>query len=308
MKWRGRKRSENVIDVGGGEQAPAGRPRAKKAAVGGGLGMIVMAVVALIATGGDLSQVLSMLSSQATAGGMGGGASTSSGGSAGSSVQQNTRAEKELVEFIEVVLGDTEQVWHGIFAEMERTYEEPKLYRFRKQIDTACGFQSSAIGPFYCPADKNVYLDLDFFDDLARRHGAAGDFAQAYVIAHEVGHHIQNILGIADQVHRQKRGKSETQQNQLSVRQELHADFLAGVWAHHARQRDLLDRGDLAEALNAAAQIGDDTLQRKSGRQIQPDGFTHGTAAQRQRWFELGFNTGDMKLGLTVFEKAYRDL
>lgn len=300
MKWRGLKRSENVIDVGGGQEAPARGPVARKAAVGGGLGMLLMAVIALVASGGDLSKVMQLLSSQAAAGGGG-----SAGGSVGSGVQANTPQEEEMLAFVGAVLGDTETVWNRIFDGEGRVYDEPTLIRFRDEVQSACGFQSSAVGPFYCGADQQIYLDLTFFNELARRHDAAGDFAQAYVIAHEVGHHVQNVLGISGQVQAQKRGRSEVEQNRLSVRQELHADFLAGVWAHHAAKRDVLERGDLEEALNAAAQIGDDTLQRKARGYVQPDGFTHGTAAQRKRWFELGFSTGDMKLGMEVYDKPY---
>src|SRR5690606_12053608 len=182
---------------------------------------------------------------------------------------------------------------HPLFQQMGQRYQEPRLVLFRDAVQSACGFQQSAVGPFYCPADKQVYLDLTFFRDLDQSLGAPGDFAQAYVIAHEVGHHVQTLLGISTDVHQQKRGVSKTEANALSVRQELQADCFAGIWAHYAdRHRQVLEIGDMEEALNAASAIGDDRLQNRSSGQIVPESFTHGTSEQRMRWFKRGFDTG----------------
>jgi hypothetical protein len=202
-------------------------------------------------------------------------------------------AEQELAEFVAVVLADTEDTWNAQFGALARRYEEPRLVLFRDAVRSACGLAGSAVGPFYCPGDRKVYLDLSFFDDLARRHGAPGDFAQAYVIAHEVGHHVQTLLGISAQVQELGRGRSEAERNRLSVRQELQADCFAGLWGHAAnRERQVLEPGDLEEALNAATAIGDDRLQRQAQGHVVPDSFTHGSSAQRVRWFRQGFESG----------------
>lgn len=287
-----------MIDAGGGEAAPA---RGKKAAVGGGLGLIVVAVIALITSGGDLSKVLGLLQSQAAT-------TQAGGGSASGTVRENTAEEQQVVDFVAQVLGTTEDVWNQLFGEMGKTYQEPKLIRFRESTNSGCGYQTEQVGPFYCGADDTIYIDLGFFDDLARRHKASGDFAAAYVIAHEVGHHVQNITGVSTQVMQQKRGKSETEANRWSVRQELHADFLAGIWGHYVDREGILDHGDLEEALNAAAQIGDDTLQKRARGYVQPEGFTHGTAEQRARWFRRGFESGDLSVGQQLFELPYERL
>ena len=203
--------------------------------------------------------------------------------------------EQQLAEFVSVVLADTEQTWQANFAQMGEQYEEPVLVLFSQRVASACGTASSAVGPFYCPADRKVYLDLSFFRDLDQQLGAPGDFAQAYVVAHEVGHHIQTILGISQQVRNAGRGKSAAVVNALSVRQELQADCFAGVWGHAAHHySDMLEPGDLEEALQAAAAIGDDRLQKRSGGEVVPDSFTHGTSAQRVAWFKRGFESGDM--------------
>ena len=203
--------------------------------------------------------------------------------------------EQQLAEFVSVVLADTEQTWQAIFAESGKQYEEPMLVLFSQRVASACGTASSAVGPFYCPADRKVYLDLSFFHDLDRQLGAPGDFAQAYVVAHEVGHHIQTILGISQQVRSAGQGKSAAVVNALSVRQELQADCFAGVWGHAAHNYSgMLEPGDLEEALQAAAAIGDDRLQKRSGGEVVPDSFTHGTSAQRVAWFKRGFESGDM--------------
>jgi len=212
--------------------------------------------------------------------------------------------QEELADFVSVVLADTEDVWRELFLQMGRDYEEPQLVLFAGAVQSACGFAQSAMGPFYCPADGKVYIDLSFYDELRRRHQSPGDFAQAYVIAHEIGHHVQNLLGISDQVHRMQGRVNEGEYNQLSVRLELQADFLAGVWAHHAqRARAILEPGDIEEALNAASAIGDDRLQREAGRHVVPDSFTHGSSEQRVRWFRKGFESGDFNQGNT-FEAA----
>jgi len=202
--------------------------------------------------------------------------------------------EKESAEFVSVVLAYTEDTWNTIFQAQGRAYKEPRLVLFSGRVDSACGMASAAVGPFYCPGDQQLYIDLSFFQDLAQRHGAPGDFAQAYVIAHEVGHHVQTLLGISNQVRQAGRGRSKAQVNALSVRQELQADCFAGLWGHAVNiERQLLDPGDLEEALTAATAIGDDRLQRESGRGVVPDSFTHGTSAQRMRWFRKGFESGE---------------
>lgn len=204
--------------------------------------------------------------------------------------------EQQLAEFVSVVLADTEQTWQKNFADMGEQYEEPVLVLFSQRVASACGSASSAVGPFYCPADRKVYLDLSFFRDLDQQLGAPGDFAQAYVVAHEVGHHIQTVLGISQQVRSAGRGKSAAVVNALSVRQELQADCFAGVWGHAAHHYSaMLEPGDLEEALQAAAAIGDDRLQKRSGGDLVPDSFTHGTSAQRVTWFKRGFESGDMR-------------
>jgi predicted metalloprotease len=212
-------------------------------------------------------------------------------------------AEEELKQFVSVVLADTEDVWGAQFQQMGREYQRPKLVLFTHQVDSACGFAESALGPFYCPRDEKVYLDMSFFHELEARHGAPGDFAQAYVIAHEVGHHVQNLLGISDQVHSAQQRVSQVQANELSVRLELQADYLAGVWAHHAhRNRQLLEVGDIEEGLRAASAIGDDRLQRQSRGYVVPDSFTHGSSEQRVRWFRKGLESGDFAGAQELFE------
>lgn len=212
------------------------------------------------------------------------------------STQNNLSSEEQaLADFVSVVLGDTETTWHAIFESLGRQYEEPKLVLFSNSVSSACGNAQSTMGPFYCPADQKMYIDLSFYSDLKARYGAPGDFAQAYVIAHEVGHHVQTLLGISSKVHRQKQGLSETEANKLSVKQELQADCFAGLWANSANnQRQLLESGDLEEALAAAAAIGDDRLQKQARGYVVPESFTHGTSKQRQQWFMQGFQSGDI--------------
>lgn len=208
---------------------------------------------------------------------------------------RETAEEKELVEFVSVILADTEETWTTLFRQKGKVYQEPHLVLFRGSVNSACGTAQSAIGPFYCPGDQKVYIDLDFYEQLKNRFKAPGDFAQAYVIAHEVGHHVQNLLGISEKVQAAREKLSKTESNKLSVRMELQADCLAGVWAHHANSaRQLLETGDLEEGLTAASAIGDDTLQKQSQGHVSPDSFTHGSSAQRVKWFKIGFESGDM--------------
>ena len=212
-------------------------------------------------------------------------------------------ARDETKDFVERVLGDTEDTWSAIFRKGGREYRPPKLVLFRGSVDSACGMASSAMGPFYCPSDDKVYLDRSFFEDLSRRFGAPGDFARAYVIAHEVGHHVQNQLGITQKVAQQRRGAAETRSNALSVRVELQADCLAGVWGHYAGQRNLLDPGDVEAGLGAAAAIGDDRLQQQTRGRVSPESFTHGSSAQRVHWFRAGLDSGDVNQ-CNTFETA----
>ena len=272
--------------------------------MGGGLGVLVIAVIMMLLGKNPMAMLSNMPS------GMGGQAAPTQAPTGGDNIVANSPEEAEMLKFIGAVLGNTEDVWGMLFDRNPKlpAYPAPTLVRFRDMVNSACGTQSSAVGPFYCSGDDTIFLDLTFFNELAKRHRAAGDFAQAYVIAHEVGHHIQNVIGITQFVAQKKRGLGEAGKNQWSVRQELHADYLAGVWAHYADQQNLLDRGDREEALNAAAQIGDDTLQRRARGQVRPVEFTHGTARQRQRWFMKGMQAGDMESGLGVYEAAYEDL
>jgi len=246
----------------------------------GGVGVLLVLVVGLF-LGADPRQLLEMVSA-------GAGPSASTGGGAGAPVATGAPTD-EASDFVAAVLGDTEDTWATLFSRMGRRYEPATLVLFRDAVDSACGYATAAVGPFYCPGDRKVYLDLSFFADLSRRFGAPGDFAQAYVIAHEVGHHVQTLLGISREVAARKRTVGEAEANALSVRQELQADCYSGLWAGHAdRARDILERGDVEEGLRAAAAIGDDTLQRRGRGRVQPETFTHGTSAQRVRWFRRG--------------------
>jgi len=222
----------------------------------------------------------------------------------GGAMEQTERApnpvEDELAQFVTVVLAQTEDVWRAEFEQRGQAYREPTLVLFTDRVQSACGLASEAMGPFYCPADEKVYIDLGFYQTMRTRLGAPGDFAQAYVIAHEVGHHVQNLLGITDQVHQMRGRLSEEEYNQLSVRLELQADFLAGVWAHHTEQmKQVIEEGDLEEAIKAASAIGDDKLQRESQGYVVPDAFTHGTSEQRVRWFSRGYQSGSLEDGDT---------
>jgi predicted metalloprotease len=249
-----------------------------------------MIIVLLIITGGDLGKVLQFL------------AANNPGIQQGPAAQQpvDDQQDDELAEFVSVILRDTEIVWSRLFAEMGLEYRKPTLVLFRGNVVSACGFGSAASGPFYCPGDEKLYVDLAFYQELQDRFGAPGDFAQAYVIAHEVGHHVQKQLGTMDKVHALQQRVDKVEANELSVRLELQADFLAGVWAHHAQvQRQILEKGDIEEGLNAASSIGDDTLQKQAQGYVVKDAFTHGTSAQRVRWFRKGLETGELDEGDT---------
>jgi len=212
-----------------------------------------------------------------------------------SASQRSSAAEEELKDFVSVVLADTEDTWNELFREAGGRYREPRLVLFSGAVDSACGFAQSAMGPFYCPSDQKVYIDLSFYRDLRQRFGAPGDFAQAYVIAHEIGHHVQTLLGISEKVRAAQRNGDRSRSNALSVRQELQADCLAGVWAHHAdRSRNILEAGDIDEALTAASAIGDDRMQQRARGYVTPDSFTHGSSKQRVRWFRQGLETGSL--------------
>ncbi|HPT12504.1 MAG TPA: neutral zinc metallopeptidase, partial [Bacteroidales bacterium] len=209
-----------------------------------------------------------------------------------------TEHQKEMGEFVSVVLGYTEDVWGEIFRQNGLEYRQPKLVLFSDNIESQCGYAAAATGPFYCPTDEKVYIDLDFLEKLQSQLGAQGDFAAAYIIAHEVGHHVQNLLGTLDKANEAKSGVSEAEANKISVKVELQADFLAGIWAHYAQQmKNILEAGDIQEAMNAAEAVGDDRLQKQSQGYVVPDSFTHGTSKQRETWFMTGFNTGDISKG-----------
>lgn len=279
MQWRGRRQSTNVDDQRGSGGGGGGM------AFKGGIGtIIVVIVISLILKKNPLS-VLQEINTQ-----------SGPTQSEQPTNYQPTQEEEELGQFVKVVLADTEDVWHSLLKD----YREPTLVMFTGGVQSACGTASSATGPFYCSEDEKVYIDLSFYDELKNRFEAPGDFAQAYVIAHEVGHHVQHLMGITDRVHAQRERLSEEEYNKLSVKLELQADFLAGVWANHAQSMSqILDPGDIDEALNAASAIGDDRLQMQAQGQVVPDSFTHGTSAQRMKWFKKGFETGDVSQGDT---------
>jgi len=285
MRWRGRRESSNVSDQrgrGGGfpgmnrgipVRLPIGRG-------GGGISTIIIIAVLFIgarALGIDPMEILTGSPTSTTT----------------TSRTERTAANDEAMQFASVVLAETEDVWNGVFQAAGVQYQEPRMVVFSGQVQSACGFASAASGPFYCPGDKQVYIDLDFFDELANRFGASGDFAQAYVIAHEVGHHVQNLTGVLPKFNQARQRMNQADANAMSVRVELQADCYAGVWANHTDQKGLLEAGDLDEALNAAFQIGDDTLQKRSQGYVVPESFNHGTSAQRKRWFLKGYQSGD---------------
>jgi predicted metalloprotease len=285
MRWEDGRRSDNVEDRRG--VGPRGL------AVGGGVGTLIIVVLALIFGGPDAARQL--LQNPPAAG-----PGAPRAGVPGQGSPPANPQEDQLKDFVSVVLADTEDVWHELFRRSGRRYQEPRLVLFTGEVQSACGFASAAVGPFYCAEDQRVYLDLRFFEELKRRFRAPGDFAQAYVIAHEIGHHVQKLMGVSDKVRALQQRASKAEANQLSVRLELQADFLAGVWAHHAQKtRHILEPGDLEEALRAATAIGDDRLQMQSRGYVVPDSFTHGTSEQRVRWFRRGWETGDITQGDT---------
>jgi predicted metalloprotease len=279
MKWEGNRQSDNVEDrrMAGGAGPRSGIGR------GIGIGTIVVALVGGWVLGVDPMTILAAL-----------------GGGSGPVVQrapaQAPPADDRMAQFVATVLADTEDVWKDVFAQAGAQYREPRLVLFRGATPTACGTGQAAMGPFYCPGDQKVYIDLAFYQTLRDRLGAPGDFAQAYVVAHEVGHHVQNLLGITQKMEQARGRVSQTHYNALSVRLELQADCLAGLWAHHAdKARRILENGDVAEAMHAAARIGDDALQRAGGGAVVPESFTHGSSEQRQRWFDNGLRGGSLK-------------
>jgi predicted metalloprotease len=287
MRWRGREQSRNVEDRRG--------MSAKRAGGIGGVGAIVVALIAIY-FGQDPSVVLQGLNQ--------GSESTTDP----NQPYQETQQEADTRQMIAVVLKDTEHTWQQIFTASGKQYMEPRLVLFTNAVESACGSADSAVGPFYCPGDNQVYIDLSFFDDLKTRFGAPGDFAQAYVLAHEVGHHVQNLLGTSAQVHRAKQQSSEADANVLSVRLELQADCYAGVWAHHAdASRQMLEAGDVEEGLAAASAIGDDRLQKQARGHVTPESFTHGTSEQRVRWFKRGLESGRAN-DCNTFDAANRSL
>lgn len=289
MRWRGGAESENIEDR---------RGRGGPVMLGGGIGMLVLVVVFAL-LGGNPQQLLRLLQQVQPAGGP---------AAPNAPIDPANDPQRELKQFVAVVLKDTEDVWTNIFRQMGGEYEKPKLVLFNGRVQSACGLASAAVGPFYCPADRNVYLDMTFFDEMKNRFNAPGDFAQAYVIAHEVGHHVQKLMGISDKVDALRRRLSEEEFNKVSVRLELQADFFAGVWANHAdKMRNILEEGDIEEALNAATAIGDDRLQQQGQGYVVPDSFTHGTSKQRVRWFTRGLKSGNVEDGDT-FEIAYDEL
>lgn len=287
MRLGGERESENIEDRRGMGGGGFGGGIPIRVAGGGGIGAVVLIVLALL-FGVDPSVLLS-----------GGGGSGDPHGRQGAPTAQYApppEGQDDLRRFVAQVLATTEDVWAGVFDSAGRRYDPPRLVLFSGRVQSACGIAGSAVGPFYCPNDLKVYLDLEFFRDLERRLGAPGDFAQAYVIAHEVGHHVQNELGILQRVDQARRGMGPAEGNALQVRVELQADCFAGVWAHRAQAaKNILERGDIEEGLNAAAAVGDDRLQRRAQGHVVPESFTHGSSAQRARWFRRGLQTGDIR-------------
>lgn len=293
MRWQGREESDNVEDrrgnsgrrggLGGGLGRGGSGLRVVKG--GGFSGILIMGVIALVLWMAGINPLPILLGDGSIQTTQGSGSYSNNGSAA-------PRADDEAARFSRVVLKETEDVWSGIFQSAGQTYKKPVLVLFDGQVQSACGFASAASGPFYCPGDQKVYIDLSFYNELDKRFGASGDFAHAYVLAHEVGHHVQNLLGILPKFNQMRRNMSEAQSNAMSVRVELQADCFAGVWGKYTEQKGLLEQGDLEEALNAAHQIGDDTLQKRAQGYVVPESFNHGTSEQRAKWFRRGFDTG----------------
>jgi predicted metalloprotease len=307
MRWKRGRRSSNIEDRRGARLrtglpglfpgrlggTASGRPRGR-----GSLVVTVLVLLGLYFLGVDPRL---LLQSDSISEGPGSGIP---GADSGAAPAARSPQEQELVDFVSVVLADTEDTWHALFGAMDQTYREPKLVLFSDLVQSGCGTAQSTMGPFYCPLDEKLYIDLSFYDELAQTFNSPGDFAQAYVIAHEVGHHVQNLLGISDKVQSARRRVGEAEGNQLSVRLELQADCLAGVWGYHAdRSRQLLEEGDIEEALRAASSIGDDRLQRQSRGRVVPESFTHGSSEQRVRWFQRGVRSGTLE-ACNTFEVA----
>ncbi|WP_394581426.1 KPN_02809 family neutral zinc metallopeptidase [Cytobacillus firmus] len=282
MKWKGRRASSNVEDrrgMGGGG----------KTLIGGGLGGIII-VLLFTFLGGDPGELLGNMA----------------GSDSGTAVPyEESEHEKELADFVSVVLADTEEVWTELFEERGLQYKEPTLVLYSGSVQSACGAASSSVGPFYCPGDQKLYIDLSFYDELQRKFQAPGDFAMAYVIAHEVGHHVQTLLGTTEEIMPLRQKMSEEKFNKYLVRFELQADYYSGVWAHHAQGMGYLEEGDLEEALNAATAVGDDTLQKRAQGYVVPESFTHGTSEQRKSWFHKGFQNGTIKGGDTFKQSSF---
>jgi predicted metalloprotease len=287
MKWEGREESENVEDR---------RGLGKTVGIAGGAGGLLVLVLALVF--GVNPQQLARFFGQ--------------GGPGQPAVQQQRAADPEeerQAKFTKVVFHDTEVVWDDLFRKMGKRYPKPTLVLFTGQVDSACGAADAAVGPFYCPGDSKVYIDLSFYRDMQKKLQAPGEFARAYVVAHEVGHHVQRLLGYSERVDRARRTQSKAQANRMSVRLELQADYFAGVWAHHAQKKfDYLEPGDVESALTAANAIGDDRLQKRARGYVVPDAFTHGTSKQRMRWFNAGFKTGDVDKASELFNLPYDEL
>ncbi len=293
MRWEGRRESENVED--------RRHMRAGPMIAGGGGIVTLIIIVAAMVLGINPQQFMANLPQGVP----------NDPAAQVEAPPEDDEQTKQLKSFVSVVLADTEDVWNELFrAQVGKPYQEPKLVLFSDSVNSACGQASAAVGPFYCPGDSNVYLDLTFFEEMRAKFKAPGDFAMAYVIAHEVGHHVQNLLGLSMEVQKQQQQASKVEANNLSVRLELQADFLAGVFAHHAqRTKEIMERGDIEEATNAAQQIGDDTLQRRMGAgRVQPDAFTHGSSAQRVRWFSKGLKSGNLEELNQLFELPYDKL
>ena len=280
MRWQGRRQSGNVED----RRRSGGRGLAIGGGIGGVGGIVILVLYLLL--GGNPSEITQSLQGE--------------GAVAPTEAGELSQEQREMGEFVSVVLADIEDVWNEQFRQMGADYREPRLVLFSGQAESACGYNSAAVGPFYCPGDENVYLDLEFFEDMQRELDAPGDFVLAYVIAHEVGHHVQNLLGVMEEVSTRQARLGEREANQLTVRLELQADFLAGVWAHYARQSsDFLDSADIEEGINAAGAVGDDRIMQRTQGRVVPDAFTHGTSAQRIRWFRKGLESGDLEQGDT---------
>lgn len=274
MRWQGRRQSSNVEDR---------RGLSPKGMIGGGIGGIVIVLIVLLLGGDPTSLLQNIQTTDQT-----------------TTDYTETAEEKELAQFVSVVLAETEDVWHKIFSDIGKQYREPKLVLYTGSVQSACGTAGASVGPFYCPGDEKLYIDLSFYKELQSKFKAPGDFAMAYVVAHEVGHHIQNLLGTMEKVQSLRSRLSQEEYNQYSVRLELQADFYAGVWAHYTDKIEgILEEGDLEEALNAASAVGDDNIQKKMQGYVVPESFTHGTSEQRKRWFYKGYRTGDIRQGDT---------